>query len=232
LDTGIECCGSARDVTLSGDYAYVADGTRGLLVIDIADPANPRRVGQVETGRGGWGVAISGNYAYVADSQAGLAVIDVSRPSSPERVGEYPMIGGALGVALWDRYVHVAAGAKGVEIINISNPAKPERVGGYVTGGDVAGVTISGGYIYLADHLLGLVVVRLQGQIHGRINDSQLLLEWNHNDRGMQLQRATRLFDPDWQEIDGSTQTNQLSFPLSNSSAFFRLVGRRPSSPP
>ena len=33
--------GSAWDVYVSGDYAYVADSSSGLAVIDISDPTNP-----------------------------------------------------------------------------------------------------------------------------------------------------------------------------------------------
>ena len=33
--------GDARGVYVSGDYAYVADYTSGLAVIDISDPTNP-----------------------------------------------------------------------------------------------------------------------------------------------------------------------------------------------
>ena len=41
--------GIARGVTVSGNYAYVADYRAGLKVIDITDPANPQIVGSVDT---------------------------------------------------------------------------------------------------------------------------------------------------------------------------------------
>jgi hypothetical protein len=34
--------GQARDVEVSGDYAFVADGFDGFLALDISDPAAPR----------------------------------------------------------------------------------------------------------------------------------------------------------------------------------------------
>ena len=33
--------GNARDVYVSGDYAYIADTDSGLAIIDISDPTNP-----------------------------------------------------------------------------------------------------------------------------------------------------------------------------------------------
>ena len=58
--------GTARGVTISGDYAYVAVGSSGLQVIDISDPTAPSYAGDYCYGPGSaWGVAISGDYAYV-----------------------------------------------------------------------------------------------------------------------------------------------------------------------
>ena len=65
-------------VALSGDYAFVADGYRGLRIIDIADPAAPREVGYYDTPGSGEGIAVAGDYAYVADGESGLRIIDVS----------------------------------------------------------------------------------------------------------------------------------------------------------
>ena len=39
--------GSAHDVSVKGDYAYVADGSSGMQVVDVADPQHPRIVGSV-----------------------------------------------------------------------------------------------------------------------------------------------------------------------------------------
>ena len=77
--------GKAFGVAVSGNYAYVAIEWAGLQVIDVSNPANPRRVGGYDTGGHAWGVAVSGNYAYVADREGGLQVIDVSNPAKPQR---------------------------------------------------------------------------------------------------------------------------------------------------
>ncbi len=37
--------GSAADVSVKGDYAYVADGAAGMKVVDVSDPAHPAVVG-------------------------------------------------------------------------------------------------------------------------------------------------------------------------------------------
>ena len=37
--------GSASRIALAGNYAYVADGTSGLRVVNVSDPADPVLVG-------------------------------------------------------------------------------------------------------------------------------------------------------------------------------------------
>ena len=91
--------GTAMDVAVSGDYAYVAEGRSGLRVISVAAPRHPEEVGYYDTGYA-YGVAVSGDYAYVADNESGLRVISVADPEHPEEVGYYDTPGSALGVAL------------------------------------------------------------------------------------------------------------------------------------
>jgi len=52
-------------MAVSGNYAYVAAGVGGLLVIDVSNPAKPKPVGGYDTSGSARGVAVSGNYAYV-----------------------------------------------------------------------------------------------------------------------------------------------------------------------
>ena len=84
----------AWGVALSGNYAYVADDTSGLQIIDISDPANPTFKSSYDTPRYAHGVALSGNYAYVADSNSGLQVIasnldKLTLSGTPSSVGTY-----------------------------------------------------------------------------------------------------------------------------------------------
>jgi len=74
---------------VSGHYAYVADGEAGLQVIDVSDPANPRRVGGYDTPGRAVDVAVSGDYAYVADGNWGLQIL---------RIEPVPRLDGPFGL--------------------------------------------------------------------------------------------------------------------------------------
>ena len=76
-------------MAVAGTYAYVADGTAGLRVVNIANPAAPAPVGFYDTPGQALGVTVDGNYAYVADDTAGLRVVNIANPAEPSAVGFY-----------------------------------------------------------------------------------------------------------------------------------------------
>jgi hypothetical protein len=81
--------GYARDVAVSGGYAYVADEAEasGLVVVDVHNPASPTIVGGGASLGGAAGVAVSGNWAFVAAGFEGLHIFpaqcDVSVTAAP-----------------------------------------------------------------------------------------------------------------------------------------------------
>ena len=148
----------ASGITISGNYAYVADYTSGLAIIDISDPTNPGTPVYRDTNGSAIGVTVRGNYAYVADYTSGLAIIDISNPSSPG-TPVYRATSKAYGVAISGNYAYVAAGLSGLAIIDISNPASPGAPVYRNTNGTARGVAISGNYAYVADRSSGLAII-------------------------------------------------------------------------
>lgn len=73
--------GIVRDIALAGTRTYATTGT-SLSVLDIADPAHPRRIADVPLD-GAMLVAASGPAAYVATGAGTLVVLDVSDPFHP-----------------------------------------------------------------------------------------------------------------------------------------------------
>jgi hypothetical protein len=69
----------AEDVALAGPYAYLAEGHRGLTVLDVSRPALLRPVSACPEVYA-VGVAARGDYAFVADSK-GLQIVRVLVPA-------------------------------------------------------------------------------------------------------------------------------------------------------
>jgi hypothetical protein len=64
-------------ITAKGNYAYVADGSRGLRIIDISAPRSPKEVGSFDTPGWAQGITAKGNYVYLADFGSGLWIFKV-----------------------------------------------------------------------------------------------------------------------------------------------------------
>jgi hypothetical protein len=133
-------------------YAYVADGSAGLSVVDVSEPATPVEVGSCDTPGYTWDVAIAGSYAYVADEGSGLRVVDVSDPAAPVEVGSCETPGFSHSVAVVGDYAYVADGNAGLRVVDVSDPAAPMEVGSYDTPGISHSVAVTAGYAYVADN--------------------------------------------------------------------------------
>ncbi len=144
----------ALDVVVSDGYAYVADGSWGLRVIDISSPESPSLVATYDTDYAR-GVKVKGNYAYVAEGYVGLRIIDVSAPASPSLVATYGT-GDARGVYVAGNYAYVAD-YDGLRIIDVTDPATPSLVGAYESY-SASSVHVMGEYAYLAKDF-GLQVI-------------------------------------------------------------------------
>lgn len=153
--------GNARGVTIEGRYAYVADYSAGVQIVDIADPESPTLVATYNTASYAKSVWVDGNYAYVADYADGLIVLNVTNPASPTLAGSCDTPGSARDVVVDGNYAYVADYGSGLQVINVTNPASPVIAGSYDTAGNSYGLTIAGNYAYVADGAAGLQVINI-----------------------------------------------------------------------
>jgi len=141
-------------VVVSGSYAFVASSESGLQLLDIRDPANPRRLG----GHGIGGVvdlAVSGTRVVVANGFEGLVVSDWAEGTNLVRRGVYPNREGFWinRVALADHLAFVCGPQSGIEIIDLADSAHPVRVGQIEVAGPLAQIAADGKYVFAASTL-------------------------------------------------------------------------------
>jgi hypothetical protein len=113
------------DVEVAGDTAYVAAGSRGLHVVDVADRRIPRILTTLPLPGVAQDVRVVGAYAYVAGGPAGLHVVDVSIRERPALVATLPASGDAQDVAVAGGYAYVALGAAGLLVADVRTPSVP-----------------------------------------------------------------------------------------------------------
>jgi hypothetical protein len=174
--------GDINGVAVAGDYAYVTEVTRdyvfptepgeGLTVLDISDPANPRRVGGHPSISSP--LTVSGGFGYVPAYSAGLRVLDLSDPTNPREVGSYLEEGasiGAVAVAGPLACVTIAPvdSVARLAVLDVSDPANPRKLGEYkVTNYLGHRIAVSGNRVLVADDSHGLLVIDIADPAHPR----------------------------------------------------------------
>ncbi len=151
--------GTALDIQVIPDYAYIADGKHGLQIISVQDPAQPEIVGTFDTPGIAESLFIEKNYAFIADGEYGLTVIDIKNPTAPVLSGSIEMNGNARHIAVAENYAFVAAGNEGIHIINISTKSTPALMTTIDTQGEASGIFITDAYAYVADGSKGLSIL-------------------------------------------------------------------------
>jgi hypothetical protein len=147
-------------LTVVGNYAYIANHTGGLKIIDVSDPENPEEVGVYDTPGTARDLVVFGNYAYVADEHGGLRIIDISDSENPDEVGAYDTDGNVDGVFISGSYAYITdAYGSGLLVIDISDLENLEEVGSCETqGSPLLAVFVKGNIAYVTDDR-GLIVI-------------------------------------------------------------------------
>ena len=130
--------GSARVVDLAIDpvrnLVYLAAGSAGLQVVDIADPSSPSMLGSLPLPGLTSAVAVAaGNLVVVGrrGSPSGVTVVDATLPGSPAARGQVPgpSVQDPRSIAIQGTMAFVADEILGLMSIDFTNPDSPALVG-------------------------------------------------------------------------------------------------------
>jgi hypothetical protein len=154
------------DVVVSGDYAYFADHSQGMRVVDVSNPGSPAQVpgGVFAPGSPGSfafdGIALVGTTVYISDYYGKVYVVDVSIPAAPVQRSLISGLYWPVAIAAEGGYIFVAEDTAGITIINDNFPNSLHQVA-YRGIGDTGAVCINGSYAYTSEYDNGFAVVDL-----------------------------------------------------------------------
>lgn len=133
--------GSPSRLTLSGNYAYVANSTTatggGVNVVDISNPSAPAHLNTFSSfqtfiaGRGGAIGATGGT--------EGCLVLDLSDPVNPVQAFAWPLAGFLYEVTVHGNYGYT--GSNGFRVFDLSDKTNPIQVGFDPTTGELAAIS-------------------------------------------------------------------------------------------
>ena len=144
---------AASDLELHGDHAFVGSYGEGMVVVDISNPLQPRRVGRFRCAGGQNDIQLSPDGKIVAmaidttnnechPQDEGTSIIDVSDPTQPREIAwidkrELPR--GSHNNTLDWPYLYVdqySTAYSQLEIFDLSTPSAPRKVGELSFGGE------------------------------------------------------------------------------------------------
>jgi hypothetical protein len=129
----------------SNGYAYIAGGSHGLRVMDVADPDCITECGCYEPHNLATGLAVSGNHAYVSIVSESSNVL-ISDPSSPTERSSLSIEGLPKWISASDNYLYVPGAEIGnvpaVRVFDISNPVTPAFVADWLLPPGTVGVPL------------------------------------------------------------------------------------------
>jgi hypothetical protein len=157
----------ANNITIAGTYAYITTA-RGLFIVSINDPLNPRIVRQFNDLKHPRAIAIQFRYGFIVDDE-GLKVIDVTLPDEARLVdGASVSLTDARDVYVARTYAYVANGKEGVAIVDVERPERPRLDQTYSADGKLndahqvkIAMTNASLFAYVADGKNGLRILQL-----------------------------------------------------------------------
>ncbi len=152
--------GNTNAVSVLGNYAYIADSSKGLVVVDISDITNPVISAILSIASPLNKIIIKENYAYIGNGNKGIKIIDISQPTNPIIVGtyKYNSLGYVLDIVIDGNYLFYADQNNGTIILDITNKSSPILKNRISVNNSVNGVAIENNYLYIAASMSGLLI--------------------------------------------------------------------------
>jgi hypothetical protein len=159
----------ARRIVIAGTYAYMLCD-RGLVVVDLDKPLQPRIVAQIGAPELNepQGISIQFRYAFVVDRD-GLKVLDVTSLDHPRMVpNALVRLEDARNVYVARTYAYVAGGKQGLAIVDVEQAEQPRLDQVFSSDGKIndlrdvkIGMVDASAFGFLADGRNGLRVLQL-----------------------------------------------------------------------
>ncbi len=135
-------------VQVEGDYAYLGAMKKGVLIFNVSDKNNIRKVSEFQPDihfptpnpnsiqhPNARGMDVKGDRLYLCYDAGGIRIIDISNKNAPKEIGRYINTSPNMkqqaynNIVVHGDYGYIAVDYCGVEVIDLKNPSKIQRVG-------------------------------------------------------------------------------------------------------
>jgi hypothetical protein len=117
---------SPQGIEVVEDFAFIAAGEAGLVIVDVSNKEMPVIVSQLDTDGIANDIKVVGDNVYIAAGEAGVLLVDISNKAQPVLVSSFDTPGRALDLAINQSQVYLADDNGGLVSIDYSDRLKPE----------------------------------------------------------------------------------------------------------
>lgn len=167
--TSLPTYGRPENLILVGKYALVANGYRGLLCVEIADPRHPRIVGSLKLPGKAWNLRSAGNLLLVTAMKGGVQLVDISNPAQPHSLGKIDTENPAIASVAGKGVAYVFTTDHQLTVYDIRDPAAPIRVAQLPLPGIPWQGTLLGPHLLVSCRQAGLVAIDVRAPRQPRI---------------------------------------------------------------
>lgn len=155
--------GYSQDIVKKDNYCYITQGEGGLMIVDAADPEDPKTVSIINEDVRGYSVkiAIKDSVVYIAAGSYGVTVVNVADQAAPVVTASNLSMKPAKSLHVMGNYLFTGISERGVKISEISYPTQPDIRGEVPTRGYAQGVTTNSdsSYLFVACGEMGLSIL-------------------------------------------------------------------------
>ncbi len=153
-----EYCNDAR---FKDHLAYLAAGTNGLVILNIADLSHISEVGSYETTPNVLGLDVQDTLAFLACDDGSVQAVSIKDNANPFLISNLAISGYAYRIALAGHRAYVADGTKGLRILDVSDPKNMKEIGFFVSDSVTSNVKfinlqVLGSYVLVLDANFGM----------------------------------------------------------------------------
>ncbi|NQT62694.1 MAG: T9SS type A sorting domain-containing protein [Candidatus Marinimicrobia bacterium] len=157
-----------NNVYVRDGTAYLANGTEGLVLLDVNNPSNIQELGSYDPSTRVYNALSYDHYAITSSHGAGFKIVDVSNPASPVELGLSTPGGRQFNLVEQDLYVAqpLTYSLDGLHRFDLSDPENPARSGSLEFGHDSQNILVHNDIIYVIGYNFGVQSIADDGDYH------------------------------------------------------------------
>ena len=121
-----------ESISVSGNHAYLACGSHGVVTVDISDPTTPTFTGLINPAGYAIDIHALGSITYVANYNGGFTILDTTNPQTPIVLSTLETLGYVQAVDVVGTIAYLTDSVEGIMAVDLSNPLDPQIISTYL----------------------------------------------------------------------------------------------------